>query len=41
MAEKLSDNEFTEDIHRVLKPNIEYDNMIAWELIKREFVEKI
>jgi predicted nucleotidyltransferase component of viral defense system len=41
MAEKLTDNEFTEDIHRVLKPNVEYDNLIAWELIKRAFVEKI
>jgi hypothetical protein len=41
MEEKLTDNEFTEDIFSVLKPEIEYDNMIAWELIKKELVEKI
>jgi predicted nucleotidyltransferase component of viral defense system len=41
MEGKLADNEFTEDIHSVLKPNVEYDNILAWELIKREFVEKI
>jgi predicted nucleotidyltransferase component of viral defense system len=41
MEEKLTDNEFTEDIFSVLKPEVEYDNMIAWELIKGELVEKI
>jgi hypothetical protein len=41
MEEKLTDNEFTGDIFSVLKPEIEYDNMIAWELIKKELVEKI
>jgi len=41
MEEKLTDNEFAEDIFSVLAPKVEYDNMIAWELIKGELVEKI
>jgi predicted nucleotidyltransferase component of viral defense system len=41
MEEKLTDNEFIGDIFPVLMPEIEYDDMIAWELIKKELVEKI
>jgi predicted nucleotidyltransferase component of viral defense system len=41
MEEKLTDNEFTKDIFSVLKPEVEYDNIVAWELIKKELVEKI
>jgi predicted nucleotidyltransferase component of viral defense system len=41
MSEKMLDNEFTEDIRMVLKRGIEYDNEVAWELVKKELVEKI
>jgi predicted nucleotidyltransferase component of viral defense system len=41
MNEKLSDKEFTEDIRVVLKRGVEYDNEVAWELVKKELVEKI
>jgi predicted nucleotidyltransferase component of viral defense system len=41
MEEKLTDNEFTEDIFSVLKPEIEYNQLEAWELVKRKLVEKL
>jgi hypothetical protein len=41
MSEKMTDNEFTEDIRLVLKQGVEYDNAVAWELVKRELVGKI
>ena len=36
MEEKLNDIEFTNDIFPILKPDIEYDNVIAWEKVKNE-----
>ena len=39
MEEKLMDSDFTNDIFTVLKPNIEYDNLKAWELVRRKLVE--
>ena len=41
MNEKMTDKEFTNDIHVVLKRGIEYDNETAWELVRKELVEKI
>jgi predicted nucleotidyltransferase component of viral defense system len=41
MIEKMMDPEFTEDIRMVLKQGIEYDNERAWDLVKKELVEKI
>jgi predicted nucleotidyltransferase component of viral defense system len=41
MEEKLTDNEFTEDIFSVLKPEIEYNQLAAWELVKTKLIEKI
>jgi predicted nucleotidyltransferase component of viral defense system len=41
MEEKMLDKEFTEDIQFVLKPNVEYNNMTAWELVKKELIEKM
>lgn len=41
MEEKMTDNEFLQDIHSVIKPEVEYDNEVAWELIKKELIEKI
>jgi predicted nucleotidyltransferase component of viral defense system len=41
LTEKMSDREFTEDIRLVLKQGVEYDNDVAWELVRRELVEKI
>jgi predicted nucleotidyltransferase component of viral defense system len=41
MEDKLTDNEFTEDIFAVLKPEIEYNQLEAWELVRKELIEKI
>jgi hypothetical protein len=41
MNEKMTDTEFGEDIRLVLKQGVEYDNEVAWELVKKELVEKI
>ena len=39
MEEKLTDYEFTNDIFTVLKPNVEYDNLTAYELVRRKLIE--
>jgi len=39
MEEKLGDTDFTNDIFTVLKPNIEYNNWEAWELVRRKLIE--
>jgi len=39
MEEKLTDFEFTNDIFTVLKPNVEYDNLTAYELVKKKLIE--
>ena len=41
MEEKMIDREFLEDIHIILKPGVEYSNDDAWEMVKKEIVEKI
>ncbi len=41
MEEKLTDKEFLNDIHIILKPSIEYNNNRAWEMVKKELIEKI
>ena len=39
MEEKLSDSEFTNDIFTVLKPNVEYDNLEAWEFVRKKLID--
>jgi predicted nucleotidyltransferase component of viral defense system len=39
MEEKLTDFEFTNDIFTILKPNVEYDNLMAYELVRRKLIE--
>ena len=41
MEGKMADREFLEDIHIILKPGIEYDNEVAWEVVRKEVVEKL
>lgn len=41
MEEKMKDKEFLQDIHSILKPDVEYDNMKAWELVKPKLVVMI
>ncbi len=41
MEEKITDKEFTGDIHVVLKPEVEYNHEIAWDLVKRELLSKL
>ena len=36
MEEKLNDVEFKNDIFSVIRPDIEYDNVVAWEKVKKE-----
>ena len=40
MDEKIQDPEFTGDIYSLLRPEIQYDNMIAWEMVKG-IIEKV
>ena len=35
MEEKLNEVEFTEDVFSVLKSGIEYDNLTAWERVRK------
>lgn len=37
MEEKMQDEEFLLDIRSILKPEVEYDNEIAWESLKKLF----
>jgi predicted nucleotidyltransferase component of viral defense system len=41
MTAKMFDREFIGDIRLVLKQGIEYDNAAAWELVRKELVERI
>jgi hypothetical protein len=33
--------EFIKDVHIFLKPGVEYNNEEAWELLRKEIIEKI
>jgi hypothetical protein len=37
----MKDKEFLQDIHSILKPEVEYNNEKAWKIVRRELVEKI
>jgi predicted nucleotidyltransferase component of viral defense system len=41
MSEKLTERDFTEDIRLVLKQGVEYDNGVAWEMVRKELIGKI
>jgi hypothetical protein len=41
MEEKIAMKEFTDDIHLILKKGVEYDDREAWEMVRKELVEKI
>lgn len=41
MEEKMKDKEFHQDIHSILRPEVEYDNLKAWEVVRTELIEKI
>ena len=41
MEEKMNSKEFLDDIYIILKHGIVYENKIAWELMKKEILEKI
>jgi predicted nucleotidyltransferase component of viral defense system len=41
MNEKLTDKDFREDIYLLLKHGVSYDIEMAWELVRKELVEKI
>lgn len=41
MEEKMIDREFLQDIHSILKPEVEYNINAAWQEIKTEIIEKI
>jgi predicted nucleotidyltransferase component of viral defense system len=41
MEEKIITKEFIDDIYGILKKGVEYDNAVAWEMIRKELVEKI
>jgi hypothetical protein len=37
----MTSEEFLDDIYGILKKGIEYDNKTAWELVRKDLVEKI
>jgi len=41
MEEKMKDKDFTNDIHVILRPGIEYDNLVAYNYVKKEILEKM
>ena len=41
MEEKMKDKEFLQDIHSILKPEVVYDNLKAWEIVRKELIEKL
>ena len=41
MEEKMTDKEFLQDIHSILRPEVVYDNLKAWEIVRAELIEKI
>jgi predicted nucleotidyltransferase component of viral defense system len=41
MEEKLEDPDFSGDIYALLRPEIEYDQSQAYELVRTEIIEKI
>jgi len=41
MNEKILDKDFREDIYLLLRKGVEYDIDAAWELVRKELVEKI
>ena len=41
MYEKLSDKDFREDIYLLLRQGVSYDIELAWELVRKELVERI
>jgi len=41
MEEKMIEKEFLQDIHSILRPEVEYDNLKAWEIVRKELIEKL
>ena len=41
MNEKMADRDFREDVYLLLRKGVEYDIDGAWELVRKELVEKI
>lgn len=41
MEEKMADKEFTDDIHVILRPGIEYENEKAYRIVKTQLLDKI
>ena len=41
MEEKMNDKEFLQDIHSILRPEVVYDNLEAWEVVRKELIEKL
>lgn len=37
----MTDSEFLQDIHIILKPGVEYNNDKAWEFVKGKLIMKI
>lgn len=41
MEEKMTDKEFLVDIHSILRPEVVYDNLKAWEIVRKDLIEKL
>jgi len=41
IEEKMKDKEFLHDIHSILRPEVEYNYLKAWDVVKTELIERI
>ncbi len=41
MLEKMSDDEFRNDIFTILRPEVEYDNDLAFEIVSKQIINRI
>jgi hypothetical protein len=41
MNEKMADRDFREDTYLLLRKDVEYDIDAAWDLVRKELVEKL
>ena len=40
LNQKMKDKEFLQDIHSILRLAVVYDNLKAWEVVRKELIEK-
>ncbi len=41
LSDKMKDEEFVTDVQPLLRPNVEYNSIVAWEMVQEKLVEKL